>query len=157
MKAVSGFSRTRRWKLERPVIMGFSNPNARVRDNPDIAFVAHPTMAGAARIAPALLLGKLFRLIGADAVVYPNHGGRFGYSADTCRQIAETALAERAGLKPSVPVPAGGMTPDRVPEMLDFYGPDIMLLIGGGLLAARERLVEQTAAFVTEVQRYRHG
>ena len=36
-----------------------------------IAFIAHPTMAGAARIAPPFLLGKLFRILGADAVVFP--------------------------------------------------------------------------------------
>jgi ribulose-bisphosphate carboxylase large chain len=35
--------------------------------------------------------------------------------------------------------------------MLDFYGTDIMLLIGGDLLAARERLTAETAAFVAEV------
>ena len=40
---------------------------------------------------------------------------------------------------------------DRVPEMLEFYGTDVMLLIGGGLLAARERLTEETAAFVHKV------
>ena len=51
----------------------------------------------------------------------------------------------------AVPVPAGGMTVDRVPEMLEFYGTDVMLLIGGGLLAARERLTEETAAFVRKV------
>jgi ribulose-bisphosphate carboxylase large chain len=140
-----------------PMIMGFSNLGALVRHNPDMAFMAHPTMAGAARIAPPLLLGKLFRLIGADAVVYPNHGGRFGYSRATCRQIARTALAQRDGLKPCMPVPAGGMTTDRVGEMLDFYGADIMLLIGGGLLAARERLTAETAAFVKAVQAYRYG
>ena len=112
-------------------------------------------MAGAARIAPPLLLGKLFRLLGADAVVYPNHGGRFGYSPETCREIAATALAKRNGRKPALPVPAGGMTTDRVREMLDFYGADIMLLIGGGLLSARDRLVEETAAFVTAVKNHR--
>jgi ribulose-bisphosphate carboxylase large chain len=56
-----------------------------------------------------------------------------------------------------VPVPAGGMSRDRVPEMLDFYGVDIMLLIGGALLEAGAQLVAATAAFVTEVQSYRHG
>ena len=101
-------------------------------------------MGGAARIAPPLLLGKLFRLIGADAVMFPNHGGRFGYSPDTCRRLARAALADRDGLRPCVPVPAGGMTADRVPEMLDFYGADIMLLIGGALLEAREHLMEAT-------------
>ncbi len=140
-----------------PMIMGFANFHRLVRENPAVAFMAHPTLAGAARIAPPLLLGKLFRMLGADAVIFPNYGGRFGYSAETCRRLAQSALEEGQGLRPCVPVPAGGMTTDRVPEMLDFYGPDIMLLIGGGLLAARDRLVEQTAAFVTEVQRYRHG
>ena len=140
-----------------PMIAGFSNVQRLVREHPHVAFVAHPTMGGAARIAPPLLLGKLFRLIGADAVIFPNHGGRFGYSPDTCRAIARTALEERDGLKPCLPVPAGGMTTDRVEEMLDFYGADVMLLIGGALLEAGEHLAEATAAFVAEVERYRHG
>jgi ribulose-bisphosphate carboxylase large chain len=41
--------------------------------------------------------------------------------------------------------------------MLDFYGADVMLLIGGALLEAREHLREATSAFVTEVHRYVHG
>jgi ribulose-bisphosphate carboxylase large chain len=43
------------------------------------------------------------------------------------------------------------MTRDRIAEMLAFYGADVMLLIGGALLAAGERLVEATAAFVARV------
>jgi ribulose-bisphosphate carboxylase large chain len=140
-----------------PVIAGFSNFHRLVRENPSIAFVAHPTMAGAARIAPALLLGTLFRLLGADAVVFPNYGGRFGYSPDTCHALARAALDERDGLRPAVPMPAGGMTIDRVREMLDFYGADVMLLIGGALLEARENLRQATSAFVAEVHRYAYG
>jgi ribulose-bisphosphate carboxylase large chain len=139
-----------------PMVMGVANFHRLLRENPDLAFVAHPSLGGAARIAPPLLIGKLFRLLGADAVVFPNHGGRFGYSPDTCRALAAAALDARAGLRPCVPVPAGGMTTDRVGEMLDFYGPDVMLLIGGALLEARERLIEATAAFVAEVHRYSH-
>jgi ribulose-bisphosphate carboxylase large chain len=134
-----------------PMIAGLSNFHRLVREHPRVAFVAHPTMAGAARIAPALLLGKVFRMLGADAVVFPNHGGRFGYSPDTCRALSRAALDDRDGLRPSMPVPAGGMTIDRVREMLDFYGTDVMLLIGGALLEARERLEDATAAFVAEV------
>jgi ribulose-bisphosphate carboxylase large chain len=96
-------------------------------------------------------------MVGADGIVFPNHGGRFGYSPDTCRQLAQTALEPRDGLRPCVPIPAGGMTIERVGEMLDFYGADVMLLIGGALLLARERLVEATRAFVAEVEGYRHG
>ena len=140
-----------------PMVCGAANFHRLVEENPGFAFVGHPAMAGAARIAPPLLMGKLFRLLGADAVVFPNHGGRFGYSPETCRALARAALAEWHGLHPTVPVAAGGMTPDRVPEILDFYGADIMLLIGGGLLQARERLPDETAAFVAAVQSFPYG
>jgi ribulose-bisphosphate carboxylase large chain len=140
-----------------PMIFGLANFHRLVCDNADLAFVAHPAMAGAARIDPVFLFGKLFRLLGADAVVFPNHGGRFGYSPETCRRIARAALADWAGMRPGVPTPAGGMSLERVPEMLDFYGKDTMLLIGGALLSARERLVEATAAFVAAVERHGHG
>src|SRR5262249_508228 len=119
-----------------PMVGGLPNFHAVVREHAAVAFFAHPAMGGAARIAPPLLIGKLFRLLGADAVIFPNHGGRFGYSPNTCRELARAALEERDGLRPCVPVAAGGLSTDRVPEMLDFYGADVMLLIGGGLLAA---------------------
>jgi hypothetical protein len=94
-------------------------------------------MAGNSRIAPPLLLGKLYRLFGVDATVFPNHGGRFGYTPATCLALAEEARQPWAGLAACVPVSTGGMTTARVPEMLDFYGPDVMLLIGGNLLSGR--------------------
>jgi ribulose-bisphosphate carboxylase large chain len=142
--------------MVQPMIMGLSNFAKLVAENRELAFFAHPTLAGT-RIAPPLLFGKLFRMLGADALVFPNHGGRFGYSPDLCRELARTALGDWHGLKPAVPVPAGGMTIDRIGEMLDFYGSEVMLLIGGALLEARERLTEETAAFVAKVKGYRYG
>jgi ribulose-bisphosphate carboxylase large chain len=139
-----------------PMIMGLANFHRLVRDHPNFAFLAHPTLAGAARIAPALLFGKLFRMCGADALIFPNYGGRFGYSPETCLAIASTGLKERGGLLPAVPVPAGGMTRERVPEMLEFYGPDVMLLIGGALLAAGDKLVEAASRFVATVRAHPH-
>jgi ribulose-bisphosphate carboxylase large chain len=134
-----------------PMVVGLPAFHAVAAENTDIAFIAHPAMGGAARIAPPLLLGKLFRLMGADAVIFPNHGGRFGYTPATCAAIASAARGPWHGLKPALPVPAGGMTLVRLPELLDFYGTDAMILIGGGLLSARERLTSETASFVAEV------
>jgi ribulose-bisphosphate carboxylase large chain len=143
--------------LAEPMILGLSNFHRLVRDFPEIAFFAHPAMAGAARIAPPLLLGKLFRLFGADATVYPNYGGRFSYTPETCKAISDEARIAWAGIKPSMPSPAGGMTLERVPELLDFYGPDTMLLIGGSLLSAKGRLTEEAAAFAARVARHFEG
>ncbi len=139
-----------------PMLAGWSNVQALGREFPDLAFIAHPTMGGGARIAPELLIGRLFPLIGADAVIFPNYGGRFGYGQPACFRLAENARHPDHGQRASLPVPAGGMALDRVPEMLDFYGPEIMLLIGGSLLAAREGLVAETARFVQEVARHRY-
>lgn len=136
-----------------PMTTGVPSFHTLARENPDIAIMAHPALAGPSHIAPPLHLGKLFRLLGADATVFPNHGGRFGYSPATCRALADAALAPWGGLQDCVPVPAGGMTPDRVPEMLEFYGRDVMLLIGGGLLAAGPRMTEEAAAFSAAVAR----
>jgi ribulose-bisphosphate carboxylase large chain len=118
-----------------------------------VPVLAHPALGGAARIAPPLLIGKLFRLFGADAVIYPNHGGRFSYSPEQCLAIAGAARAPWGEVRPALPVPAGGMTLQRVPEMLDFYGSDVMLLIGGGLLTAGDALLERARDFVKQVGR----
>jgi ribulose-bisphosphate carboxylase large chain len=137
-----------------PMIAGLANFHKLVRENQGIAFFAHPSMGGATRIAPPLLLGKLFRLLGADAVVFPHYGGRFGYSLNMCRRIADFALEQLGGIRSSAPVPAGGMTRERIAETLDLYGADVMLLIGGALLEARQQLTQATSEFVKAVQGY---
>jgi ribulose-bisphosphate carboxylase large chain len=119
----------------------------------DVPVMAHPAFGGATRIAPPLLLGTLFRLFGADATIFPNHGGRFSYSRATCMAIAEAARRPWHAVKPALPVPAGGMTVERAAEMVEDYGVDTMLLVGGGLLSARERLLERAREFVAAVRR----
>jgi len=140
-----------------PMVTGVAAFHALVIEHPEIAFIAHPAMAGAARIAPPVHFGKLFRLFGADGVVYPNFGGRFSYSPDTCRAIVAAGAAPWGDLKAALAIPAGGMTAQRVPELLDFYGVDVMLLIGGGLLAAGKDLTAATARFVQAVESYRYA
>ena len=139
-----------------PMVVGLPSFEAIVRENSDMAFIAHPAMAGAARIAPQALLGTLFRLLGADGVIFPNAGGRFGYTAATCAAIADAAFAPLGALKTTLPVPAGGMTLPRTPEILAFYGPDAMLLIGGDLLAARDQMTAAAKSFQHAVEGHRY-
>lgn len=139
-----------------PMIAGPSNFQKLRRDHPDFAFIAHPTMTGAA-VSPALF-ARLFRLFGADASIFPNYGGRFGYSPAGCKAIAAGLLAPWGGLARSVPTPAGGMSVQRTAELLDFYGRDVMLLIGGALLSApRGALAAATAQFVRAVAEHDYG
>ena len=130
-----------------PMVAGFSSVWALTRAFPEVTFFAHPSMGGAARIAPELLIGRLFPALGCGAVIFPTHGGRFGYSPETCRELAANA-------RPALAVPAGGITLNRVAELLDFFGSDTMLLIGGNLLLAKDRITEESAAFVSAVARH---
>jgi len=93
----------------------------------------------------------LFRLFGADATIFPNYGGRFSYSPETCLALAQAAREPWGRLAPIAPVPAGGMSVARVPEMLNVYGPDTILLIGGALLTAGAALFERSREFVNAV------
>jgi ribulose-bisphosphate carboxylase large chain len=136
-----------------PMVIGLSAFATITAENPDMAFLAHPSMGGAARVAPPLLIGKLFRLFGADAVIFPNYGGRFGYSKETCAGIAEAAKGELGNYRPALPVPAGGMTLDRLEELVAFYGRDCMILVGGNLLMARENLSGETLAFTSRIEK----
>lgn len=136
-----------------PMVSGVSAFATLVRESA-VPLLAHPSLAGAARIAPPLLLGKLFRLFGADAAIYPYAGGRFGYSPATCAAIGTAAREPWAGLAPALPVPAGGMSVERVPEVLRATGADAMLLVGGGLLGAGAELERRCRDFVAAVREH---
>jgi ribulose-bisphosphate carboxylase large chain len=136
--------------LVTPMIAGVSNFQALRREFADMALLAHPALAGN-QIAPEALLGTLLRAFGADAVIFPNHGGRFSYSRATCQAIATRLREPQPGQRPALPVPAGGMAVERVPEIVAEYGVDSMLLIGGSLLMARDQLAARSRAFVETV------
>lgn len=105
----------------------------------DTVIMAHPAVLGShvtdprAGIAHGVLLGTFARLAGADLSIFPNHGGRFSFSPETCREIADACRAPLAGLRTCAPTPGGGMSVARVGEMVRFYGPEVCLLIGGDL------------------------
>ncbi len=137
--------------LVAPMLVGLPAFHELVREHLDVPVLAHPAFCGSARIDRTLLLGRLFRMLGADAVIYPHYMGRFAWSEALCSEIAQAALTPWPGIRPAVPVPAGGMTVERVPELLRVYGRDVMLLIGGSLLQAGDDLAARTQAFVRSV------
>lgn len=98
-------------------------------------------------IAHYALYGQLSRLAGADAVIYPNFGGRFSFSRDECRSIVAGTQVPMGHIKPIFPSPGGGMTLEKVPEMLEVYGKDVVFLMGGGLFKQGPDLVANCRYF----------
>lgn len=105
-----------------------------------LPIVSHPTFGGTNVITPTtgfshhFYFGLLSRLMGVDAVVYPNFGGRFGFSREECRSIANGCSDGFGSLKPSLPAPGGGMTWERLSDMQAVCGDDIIYPVGGALL-----------------------
>lgn len=130
-----------------PMLLGIGTFVELLRAEAGVPIVAHPAFANP-RIDAALLLGRLFRLFGADATIYPNWGGRFNVSREACLQVATAAREPWHGLKPILPVPAGGMRVERCAELVAAYGPDTMFLIGGDLLAAGDALAHRAGRFI---------
>lgn len=138
--------------LVAPMLLGFPVFYELTHTRLSVPVLAHPTFAGHLRIRPEALLGKLFRLFGADAVIFPNYGGRFNLSKQTCAQIADALRRAWGPYQPAFPVPAGGMRIERAHELITFFGPDTILLIGGSLLQAGEALLERTQELVAHVE-----
>lgn len=125
-----------------------------LRRRVDVPIMLHPSFAGSLRIRPDTMFGRIFRLYGGDAIIFANFGGRFSYAAEVCGHIAHRLRSEWQHLAPAFPVPAGGMTLERVPELIDFFGNDAMLLVGGSLLSAGDALLDRTRAFTGIVADY---
>jgi ribulose-bisphosphate carboxylase large chain len=118
-----------------------------------LPIVAHPAFGGVLRALEPVLFGKLFRWFGADAVIFPHAGGRFSYSPETCAALAAELRAPHPRVRPALPAPAGGIKVERVAELLEFYGPDCILLVGGSLYEAGDSLFERTRDLVEQVAR----
>lgn len=115
----------------------------------------HPAFCGSYTISPTeglshfAFFGQLLRLACADAVIFPNFGGRFSFSRQECAEIARGCRCDFGGLRPVFPAPGGGMNFHNFAELIAFYGRDAVFLIGGGLF----RHNPDITASVSDLQR----
>ncbi|MEM1058752.1 MAG: RuBisCO large subunit C-terminal-like domain-containing protein [Verrucomicrobiota bacterium] len=138
--------------LIEPMVTGLPMLAELATAGPRLAILAHPSFGGATRIAPELMNGKLFRWYGADATIFPNYGGRFSYSQEQCRRLAQAVREPLTGYKPAMPVPAGGIAFDELDPVLEFYGRDTILLMGGSLYEAGENLADRAGEFAARTR-----
>jgi ribulose-bisphosphate carboxylase large chain len=123
-----------------PGLAGMDNMRVLSQDAElNLPIMSHPSFLGSTVVNPqqgidhGIVFGTLMRLAGADISIFPNYGGRFSFSQGECEGIAQACAAQLGELDPIFPSPGGGMTLDRVPEMIQVYGTDVTLLIGGAL------------------------
>ncbi len=140
-----------------PFITGLDTVRQVIADT-GLVHMAHPAMTGSftnprdSGVDHGVLLGSLFRLAGADISIFPNKGGRFSFSEQTCQKITQYLRAPLGNLAPSLPSPGGGMHYENLGEMGTMYGEDSVLLVGGGLIGHKSNLTDATRSFIDEIE-----
>lgn len=143
-----------------PALIGYDTVRELSTDQSlNLPVISHPAFSGAnvvsddAGFSHGFYFGTLQRLMGVDAVIFPNAGGRFGFSTGECNNIRTHALSELGSLRATCPAPGGGMTPARLPDMRSLYGDDVMYLMGGALLQDKRGLAVAVAELRSAVGR----
>ena len=107
----------------------------------NVPMLAHMDVAGAMYMSPLhgmsshIVLGKLPRLAGADIVVIPAPYGKAPVIPDKFKNVAKNLTFPLYDLKPTFPMPSGGITPSMVPKAMADLGNDIVIGSGGGIHA----------------------
>ena len=142
-----------------PGITGFDSLRVIAEDDTlALPILGHPAMLGSlvtskeGGVAHGIVFGTFMRLAGADISIFPNIGGRFSFTAEQCLEIADRSREKLGSLNPMTIAPAGGMTLDRIPEMIEMYGKETALLIGGAL--SRGNLADSAARMCEMVRSY---
>ncbi len=111
-----------------------------------LPIMTHPSFTGPFVLTPdngfthAMMYGTIQRLIGSDISVFPNVGGRFGFSREECLSIADACRDVRGIGQPIMPSPGGGMSVERAHDLATMYGDDVVYLLGGSLLRAGDKI-----------------
>lgn len=125
-----------------------------------LPILSHPALLGSfivhadSGMAPSVVFGQLPRLAGADASLYPIYDAGFPMSRDDCRNVARAVSAPWGGLKPIFPTAAGRMGTDRVKELCEFYGNDLLFILGSSVQRHEAGLVPACRSFMDEVTRW---
>lgn len=131
--------------------------------NINVPVLGHMDVAGAMYMSPLhgvsshLVLGKLPRLAGADVVVIPAPYGKAPVLVDKFQNVAKNLSYPLYHLKPTFPMPSGGITPPMVPKVMADLGNDIVIGSGGGIHAHPQGPVAGGKAFRQAIDATLHG
>lgn len=134
--------------LVAPALTGFS-ATITLSQQVSLPILSHPAFLGGylSIVDHRVLFGKIQRILGADVCIFPNYGGRFTFLKSECAEIDKGLKEPFEPLRTVFPAPAGGMNIEKIGEMVEFYGKDVVLLIGGALHKIGPNLVENVKIF----------
>ncbi len=129
-------------------------------DTVGLPLLSHPAFSGHYVVHPDhgfshfLYYGQLQRLAGADTSIYINPGGRFQVRPEDSRAAADGCVADMGPIRRILPLPGGGMTRERIPQLIETYGHEVIFLVGGGLHRQGPDLVANARSLLAAVEAY---
>jgi ribulose-bisphosphate carboxylase large chain len=142
-----------------PMLLGFDTVRYIAQTYKPV-IIAHPAFVGSFfndkhhGMTPALMLGKMFRLLGGDISIFPNAGGRFSFTKQECSELALALGEPLPPWKKAFPCPAGGMQLENIGAMAQSFGQDTVLLIGGALMQHSKDLTASTKIFMNKIREF---
>ncbi|MCW6037739.1 2,3-diketo-5-methylthiopentyl-1-phosphate enolase [Spirulina subsalsa FACHB-351] len=124
----------------------------------NVPIFAHPAFAGALCAAPhtglaySVVLGTLMAHGGADAVLYPAHYGSLPFDPQEEAKICQILRQRNV-----FPVPSAGIHPGILPQVIQDYGPDVILNAGTGIMDHPEGPAAGVRAFFEAWERLQGG
>lgn len=105
----------------------------------EVPVFGHPALLGASSWSPDfgisshILVGKLFRVAGADINAFPVPYGRFPHLREKFLKLFHVSHTAMGNIKSCFSQTGGGLNPCNVPQVIADVGPDIQLALGGSL------------------------
>jgi ribulose-bisphosphate carboxylase large chain len=127
-------------------------------DSVGLPIMFHPGFMGIYRsspdvgLSPFVIHGQLPRLFGADISIFPHYEGRFAPPREECQAALDGTGVKMGRIKQTMPSPGGGVKPEYVKEMVDFYGADLICLAAGNLHRLGPDLVKNSQVFRREAE-----
>lgn len=129
----------------------------------NVPILGHMDLAGAFYqsayhgISSHIVMGKLPRLAGADIAVYPAPYGKATFLPAKFLAVAKNLTFPLYHLKPTFPMPSGGITPAMVPQVMKDLGSEIVIGTGGGIHAHPKGPVAGARAFRQAIDATMHS
>lgn len=99
-----------------------------------------------------LVNAKLPRLCGLDLCIFLTPYGKFQSSRKDCIQVVEEMRTQVDGIRQTLPIAAGGVTPALVGSLCSDYGLDIAIGVGGGIFGHPDSATAGAKAFRQAIQ-----
>jgi len=119
--------------------IGWSGLQTLRNHNSGLKLVLHAHRAGHAAFTKGKngismrVIAKLSRLIGMDQLHVGAAVGKMEETKETVMQNVKACTEKFGNLKKTFPVCSGGLHPGHVPKLVEFFGKDIIIQMGGGI------------------------